>query len=1093
VEKLPLSVCLIVRGDGKFMADALESVEGIASEVIIINSLPTDTLTNPLTFDSAQGPNFRGELKSFDFPWNNDYSEVKNFALAKATQPWILIFDADYVLSVESQNEVARCLDKTGTSVFYLKFIENYQQNTSVNNTETKEVSQINYKEALIRNGLGIKFTGRVFERLCNIDNLKSETEEIYLLNCNNSPEAKTEKENITTKLLQLALSEDIGINDRIFYQSKLITLNLYTDPEIKEAIFRFNNLLKTYTLDKKYFEQWYFDVTTFLISKNDIGTALDILLDVSEQYPESIGLFYNFYQLLFKMAKIFECTRILNYILYLKINTKGINPYCNIPPVFLNEDFLNHQLTRCYLELNDYPAANYSFKAVNEQSRYESDLVMLEACFVLNDFRIKSLVDKISTLNFTILKFKLAREYVRAQDYGKAIIIYFEILNKAVREDDIIYEKLVYCDLLLYGKALVSDINQLIENGKIKYHDYSDFWLSLGKYYFSTGFPDEAVVSFQKAIQIEEKLERNLPFLHIRSRKIDEPFIDELINKLNDRFVKTKAAEAVVRAKSAKSNLTEDINFIEALEFWKNRQIEKAIEFFLLTNPQNEYENYVVNDYLALAYEKLNDNNNSLDYIGKAISYYPDELMLNRQKISQNKKYAKIFETAQVEFPMLQNASEWISALREIDKVKPKVVLEIGTYKGGTIYTISQLVNKATIITIDLPAGGEIYGEGMTNNEQAELKRKINTNNHDNEIHFIRNDSHLENTLKNVKEILNGNEVDILFLDGDHSYEGVKKDFEMYSPLVRHDGVIIMHDIHPLNVLIINSPSDKFWDKVGVDQFWQEISKKYQASEFINDKRQRGYGIGIIKYTRPDFDYYRELENLLENKNLSYFEKLINLLTDNFAEIFVNGRFSNTKAVTMIGLKRLNNLRFCIEQVIENKITGDILEAGVWRGGASILARSVLEFYSIRDKKVYVCDSFQGLPEPDENYPSDKGSVFHELTYLSISEAEVKSNFKKFKMLDEQVIFLKGWFKDTFKEPPFEKLAILRLDGDMYSSTWETLTLLYDKVSSGGYIIVDDYGIRNCKEAVDQFRDMKNIKSPIERIDWTGAFWQKE
>ena len=206
-------------------------------------------------------------------------------------------------------------------------------------------------------------------------------------------------------------------------------------------------------------------------------------------------------------------------------------------------------------------------------------------------------------------------------------------------------------------------------------------------------------------------------------------------------------------------------------------------------------------------------------------------------------------------------------------------------------------------------------------------------------------------------------------------------------------------------------------------------------------------------------------------------------------------GKIWPEKAHTMIGLKRLNNIQFCVEEVIKNNIKGDMIETGVWRGGAVIFMRMLLKHYNISDKMVYVADSFEGLPKPDHvKYPKDVDDKHHTFDFLRVSLEEVQNNFKAYGLLDNQVKFLKGWFKDTTKNPPFKQLSILRLDGDMYSSTWEVLENLYDKLAIGGYLIVDDYGaIVNCREAINDFREQYNIKEPIQKIDWTGIYWKKE
>lgn len=198
-------------------------------------------------------------------------------------------------------------------------------------------------------------------------------------------------------------------------------------------------------------------------------------------------------------------------------------------------------------------------------------------------------------------------------------------------------------------------------------------------------------------------------------------------------------------------------------------------------------------------------------------------------------------------------------------------------------------------------------------------------------------------------------------------------------------------------------------------------------------------------------------------------------------------------KAHTMIGLMRLENLQFCVEDVIKNKIEGDLIEAGVWRGGATIFMRIILKEYGLKNKIVYVADSFEGLPPPDhEKFPADKNSRFHRIDVTNVSLEEVKNNFKLYGVLDNQVKFLKGWFKDSLKQAPCKKLSILRVDGDMYESTWEILENLYDKLSVGGYVIVDDFSLQVCVSAVNDFRSQNNITDTITSIDGCGIFWKK-
>jgi O-methyltransferase len=210
--------------------------------------------------------------------------------------------------------------------------------------------------------------------------------------------------------------------------------------------------------------------------------------------------------------------------------------------------------------------------------------------------------------------------------------------------------------------------------------------------------------------------------------------------------------------------------------------------------------------------------------------------------------------------------------------------------------------------------------------------------------------------------------------------------------------------------------------------------------------------------------------------------------------ELRRDGRDWPKLAHSMVGMKRLDSLQECVESVLRDNVPGDLIETGVWRGGASILMRGVLRAYGVRDRSVWVADSFEGLPPPDAaRYPADEGDLHHENRLLAVSLEEVQENFRKYGLLDDRVRFLKGWFKDTLPYAPIERLAVARLDGDMYESTMDALRSLYPKLQPGGYLIVDDYGaIPACRQAVTDFREQNAIGEPIRTIDWTGVWWRR-
>lgn len=196
-------------------------------------------------------------------------------------------------------------------------------------------------------------------------------------------------------------------------------------------------------------------------------------------------------------------------------------------------------------------------------------------------------------------------------------------------------------------------------------------------------------------------------------------------------------------------------------------------------------------------------------------------------------------------------------------------------------------------------------------------------------------------------------------------------------------------------------------------------------------------------------------------------------------------------EAETMIGLRRMNNLQYCVEEILKNNIQGDLIETGVWRGGACIFMRGILKEYGIQDRKVFVADSFKGFPVP--KFYIDKCATFLNEPMIRVSREDVENNFRKYGMLDNQVEFVEGYFSDTL--PNIEgKFALIRLDGDLYESTWDSLVELYPKLSVGGYVIVDDYiRVSACKLATDNYRAKYNISEQIIEIDGTGVYWKKE
>ncbi len=244
--------------------------------------------------------------------------------------------------------------------------------------------------------------------------------------------------------------------------------------------------------------------------------------------------------------------------------------------------------------------------------------------------------------------------------------------------------------------------------------------------------------------------------------------------------------------------------------------------------------------------------------------------------------------------------------------------------------------------------------------------------------------------------------------------------------------------------------------------------------------------GRKINLLVRPLMRFFQKLDK----RELSICEKVHFNMEDR-----LNGKDWPVYADSMIGYKRLSNVQDCVISVINNKVEGDLIETGVWRGGTVIFMRAILKAFGITDRIVWAADSFEGLPKPDpEKYKADKDDEFYTFDELKVSLEAVRENFRKYGLLDEQVRFLKGWFRDTLPEAPISKLAVLRLDGDMYESTTDALTHLYPKLSAGGFVIIDDWGsVKGCRLAVEDYRRQHNIVETIVPIDLDGVYWQKQ
>lgn len=187
------------------------------------------------------------------------------------------------------------------------------------------------------------------------------------------------------------------------------------------------------------------------------------------------------------------------------------------------------------------------------------------------------------------------------------------------------------------------------------------------------------------------------------------------------------------------------------------------------------------------------------------------------------------------------QERSEILALLRLLDENPPRTVLEIGTAGGGTLFLLTRSARRdATLISVDLPRG--MFGGGYPLS-RVPLYRSFALPTQS--LHLLRGDSHDAATRERVVTILAGRPLDLLFIDGDHTYEGVRQDFEIYAPLVRDGGLIVLHDIVP------GAPGIGRWapgHRVGhVPRFWQEIRARHETIELVKDWNQGGLGLGVV------------------------------------------------------------------------------------------------------------------------------------------------------------------------------------------------------------------------------------------------------
>lgn len=255
----------------------------------------------------------------------------------------------------------------------------------------------------------------------------------------------------------------------------------------------------------------------------------------------------------------------------------------------------------------------------------------------------------------------------------------------------------------------------------------------------------------------------------------------------------------------------------------------------------------------------------------------------------------------------------------------------------------------------------------------------------------------------------------------------------------------------------------------------------------------------------RPAYDFHRPKLTAQEEESAGnlYLELVKKSVTDSLywgapyiqtegENLPEAGRYHGSpRAYSLLTYPSFDAIRFTMEDVLTRGVEGDVIEAGAWRGGATIFMRAVLKVHGVTDRKVFVADSFEGFPTPSLSI--DSGYTHKGVEEMIAPFDQVRQAFERYGLLDDQVVFLKGWFKDTLPTAPIEHLAVAHIDADMYEGTRDALVNLYPKLSPGGYVLIDDYGVLDStKAAVDDYRRDQGITTELSGAGWGAVYWRK-
>lgn len=314
--------------------------------------------------------------------------------------------------------------------------------------------------------------------------------------------------------------------------------------------------------------------------------------------------------------------------------------------------------------------------------------------------------------------------------------------------------------------------------------------------------------------------------------------------------------------------------------------------------------------------------------------------------------------------------------------------------------------------------------------------------------------------------------------------------DYQIYQP--SKDAILIEENLKHTRP-ILSTPENVVADFMERFYYLDSIVAPFQPTTNNKDASAQN---------RARLAYLSLMKSVVSGLVYGAFEKSVNLFPNKQYKVV---EANSTKRIageefpylgeTMIGMKRLDSLQDLLISVLSANIAGDVMETGIWRGGTSIFMSAVLQAYhQQQSRRIFACDSFRGLPPGNASlHPGDLH--WDDLSYFSVDSVTVAKNFYRYQLLNEHVIFAKGFFNVTMPAlvPIVNKLALLRLDGDIYESTADVLYHMYDKLSLGGILILDDWFDFPAQQACLDFFKVHKINPKIIPIDKFSVYWVKD